>query len=124
MHVFVTGAGGSVGSVVQDLMDAAHHVTGLTRSDEKAAQLAAAGATVLRSTLDDPMPVSRATIQALRDWRFHCRGLYQLPAARDAQLATHTQLHVLGKTSSGRSCHRWRALRTSRTAREWRIISP
>ena len=54
MHVFVTGATGWVGSaVVEDLIAAGHRVTGLSRSDEKAAALAATGATVLRATLDD-----------------------------------------------------------------------
>lgn len=54
MHVFVTGATGWIGAaVVQDLIGAGHHVTGLARNDEKAARLAASGATVLRATLDD-----------------------------------------------------------------------
>lgn len=54
MHVFVTGASGWVGSAVTDeLLKAGHQVTGLARSDDKAAKLAATGAKVLRATLDD-----------------------------------------------------------------------
>lgn len=54
MNVFVTGATGWVGyRVVQDLIAAGHQVTGLARSDEKAALLAAQGAQVLLATLDD-----------------------------------------------------------------------
>lgn len=54
MKVFVTGATGWVGStVVQDLISAGYQVTGLARSSEKAATLAAQGANVILATLDD-----------------------------------------------------------------------
>lgn len=54
MHVFVTGATGWVGAaVVEELLHAGHEVTGLARSDDKAAALQAEGAGVVRATLDD-----------------------------------------------------------------------
>ncbi len=54
MRVFLTGATGFIGShLVQDLVGAGHHVTGLTRSDAGAEALTRAGAEVVRGDVND-----------------------------------------------------------------------
>lgn len=54
MNVFVTGATGWVGAtVVQELLQAGHRVSGLARSPERAAALRDSGAQVVPGTLDD-----------------------------------------------------------------------
>lgn len=60
MHVFVTGGSGQTGpAVVAELISAGHVVTGLARSEESAARLAALGAAPLRGSLEDLAALER-----------------------------------------------------------------
>jgi nucleoside-diphosphate-sugar epimerase len=65
MRVFVTGASGHIGlPVTEELLGAGHEVVGLARSDESAAKVEAAGATVRRGDLADLDGLKAAAAEA------------------------------------------------------------
>jgi nucleoside-diphosphate-sugar epimerase len=65
MLIFVTGATGFIGSaVIPELLAAGHQVLGLTRSEDGAAKLRAAGVNAHIGTLEDPASLTRGAEKA------------------------------------------------------------
>lgn len=100
MHVFVTGATGWVGSaVVAELIGAGHRVSGLTRSEDKVAALAASGAGVVRGTLDDLDILSRAADEA--DAVIHCAFNHDFSKFAANSEQDRRAIEVMGKALEG-----------------------
>lgn len=65
LHVFLTGVTGYIGgSVAQKLIASGHRVSGLVRSEEKAAQLRELGIEPVRGTLSDLSVIAEAATRA------------------------------------------------------------
>jgi nucleoside-diphosphate-sugar epimerase len=100
MRVLVTGASGWIGSaVVSDLIDAGHEVVGLARSDASAAAVQAAGAEVLRGSLDDVHTLGRAATAA--DGVIHTAYIHDFSRMEDAAATDRRVIEALGDALEG-----------------------
>ena len=103
MRVFVTGATGFVGSaVVGELLDAGHEVVGLARSDRAASLLAAAGAGVLRGSLEDLDSLRRGASDA--EGVVHTAYIHDFSENNDAAAYARTDraaIDAMGDALSG-----------------------
>jgi len=100
MRVFVTGASGHIGSaLVPELLGAGHEVVGLARSDESAAKLIGAGATVQRGTVADLDTLRRAAAAA--DGVIHLAFDHQATDWMDAVAGNQRAIEAMGAGLEG-----------------------
>ena len=101
MRIFLTGATGYIGSAVaRALMRAGHDVSGLTRSRDRAAELAAAGMNVVVGDLS--LPKTYASAAAACDTLIHAGFEFGPRAERTDQIAVKTLLDCAGKPGDKR----------------------
>jgi nucleoside-diphosphate-sugar epimerase len=100
MRVFLTGATGFIGSyLVPELINAGHHVVGLSRSDAGAEVLTRSGAEVIRGDMND-LDLLR-TAAATAEGIIHAAFNHDLSNVKQNSEDDHKVIETLGDVSAG-----------------------